>query len=163
MQRSAIAAPFLSAGPGLSCAVKTLQWNVVGACVIVAITWIPGASGKPCSAKDAQAADAMIDRLVSWEMVERAYRQFGHCDDGSIAEGYSEAVARLLVDQWPTLPNLSMRIKRYPAFGRFVLRHIDATLSTQDVEKIAELASASCPPQDATLCARIRATASGIK
>lgn len=34
-------------------------------------------------------------------------RRFGVCDGGGTAEASSEAVARLLVDKWPTLPDLA--------------------------------------------------------
>ena len=38
------------------------------------------------------------DSLTSWDGLYRSYKLFGRCDDGSIAEGYSESVARILAD-----------------------------------------------------------------
>lgn len=110
------------------------------------------AGAKACSAKDAVAADAAIDGLDSWAKVRRAYRMYGHCDDGSIAEGNSEAVARLLVDHWNTLPMLAELAQRDPAFKGFVLRHVDSTLNTVDLDRIGALASKQCPAGRAPLC-----------
>ena len=114
---------------------------------------------KPCTQKDAQAADEMVDHLDSWEKVDSARKQFGHCDDGSIAEGNSEAVARLLVDRWDMLPALTELIKRDPALKRFVLRHIDTTLNTDDLDKIKSLAASKCPADSATLCSDLKKSA----
>ena len=113
---------------------------------------IPVAYGKSCTPQEAEAADEMIDHLDSWEKINNARKQFGHCDDGSIAEGNSEAIARLLVDHWDTLPTLAELIKHNPSLRRFVLRHIDSTLDTNDLEKIKMLASSSCSKDLTALC-----------
>jgi hypothetical protein len=111
-----------------------------------------GAHAKTCSPKDAEAADSAMDNLDSWIKVEWALKKYGHCDDGGIAEGNSEAVARLLVDRWATLPSLAELVKRDPALKRFVLRHIDTTLDTDDLDKIKAFASSQCPTGTASLC-----------
>ena len=110
------------------------------------------AHAKICSPKEAEEADAAVDHLDNWTRVERALKKYGHCDDGSIAEGNSEAVARLLVDGWTTLPLLAELVKRDPALRRFVLCHIDATLDTNDLSKIVGFASMQCPTSSALLC-----------
>lgn len=117
------------------------------------------AQHKACSPRDAAAADVAVDALDSWTKVERMYRKYGHCDEGSIAEGNSEAVARLLVDHWSRLPRLSEIVRRDPAFRRFVLRHIDTTLDTHDLERIEALATTQCPSESAALCRELSKTA----
>lgn len=117
------------------------------------------AHAKACSPKDAEAADAAVDDLDSWTKLEQAFRKYGHCDDGSIAEGNSEAVARLLVDHWTMLPLLAALVKRDPAFKRFVLRHIDATLDTDDLDRLVAFASTQCPAGSAPLCSELRKSA----
>lgn len=121
------------------------------------------ARAKACSPKDAEAADAAVDGFDSWTKVKRAYELYLHCDDGSIAEGNSEAVARLLVDHWNTLPLLAELVKRDPAFKRFVLRHIDTTLDTVDLGRIATFASTQCPPGRAPLCRELQTAARAAK
>lgn len=104
-----------------------------------------------CSASQAEAADAAVDTLNSWEAVAAFRTKFAQCDDGSIAEGSSEAVARLLVDHWDTLPELSHLIAKTPALRSFVLRHINSTLDTGDLNKIKQNA-ANCPSGIQSLC-----------
>ena len=108
--------------------------------------------GNSCSPKDAQAADALIDNLDSWEQIAEMARKFSQCDDGSIAEGISEAIARLFVDKWQTLPQLAKLIKHNSILKQFVLRHIDDTLNTADLDKIKELSLLSCPQELRSLC-----------
>ena len=116
--------------------------------------------GKTCTPKDAEAADAAIDTLDSWTKVAQSVKRFSHCDDGSIAEGYSEAVARLLVDKWDTMPELATLIKHNSALKPFVLRHIDSTLDTNDLNQIKKLAVSSCPTKEfASLCKDINRAA----
>jgi hypothetical protein len=155
MQAAAIIIPTLSAATGDKCAMKSTQARIIAIVAMVTSIWASEASGKPCSPKDADAAEALVDHLDNWESLERAHMKYGHCDEGSIAEGYSEAVARLLVDQWRTLPDLAARIDRSPAFGRFVLHHIDDTLNTDDLDKVATLATSSCPSRNMNLCHRL--------
>jgi len=64
----------------------------------------------------------------------------------------SEAVARLLVDRWDTLPALAELIKRDPALKRFVLRHVEPTLNTDDLDKIKALAASKYPADSTMLC-----------
>lgn len=107
-----------------------------------------------CTVPQAQAADAAVDSLDSWEAVAAFRVKFEQCDDGSIAEGSSEAVARLLVDHWDTLPELSHLVTKTPALRLFVLRHINSTLDTCDLEKIKQNAS-TCPSGMLSLCKSI--------
>lgn len=130
-------------------------------CVLTALILVGpcAAHAKFCSPKDAEAADALVDGLDSWAKLGVAVKHYGHCDDGSIAEGNSEAVARLLVDQWKTLPQLARLVRRDPLLKRFILNHIDATLDTDDLVKIRTFASTSCPDGAALLCTEVLAAA----
>jgi hypothetical protein len=67
-----------------------------------------------CTAAQAQRADQGIDRLHTWGSLYTWYKNYRHCDDGVMAEDYSEAVARVLVDHWSTLPRLAQLGKRDP-------------------------------------------------
>ena len=128
--------------------------------ILVATLFAPLAYGKQCTMSEANAAEAGIDHLDSWGSVDLAYRKYGHCDDGGIAEGYSEAVARLLVDRWDTLPDLAALIRRNPPLRGFVLRHIDATLDARDIDRIEALATTSCLPSLKSLCRTLKKAAS---
>lgn len=129
------------------------------AMLVLCVAASVAAHEKPCRAHDAEAADAMLDKLNDWAAIDMVRKRYGHCDDGSIAEGYSEAVARLLVDRWDTLPALAQLVRRNPALKRFVLRHVDATLDTKDLDQIAALASRSCPYSAVNLCSALKSSA----
>jgi hypothetical protein len=131
-------------------------------CVVATLVLlgVPLAYGKVCSERDANAADAVIDHLDSWAEVNTAYMKYGHCDAGEIAEGNSEAIARLLVDRWRDLPELDGLIKRNPPLKAFVLRHIDTTLDSRDLDRIKQLSTASCPAGMGTLCGELASAAS---
>jgi len=128
-----------------------------------ALLWMPLAHGKTCTPNDAMAADAMVDHLDSWIKVKETFIKYGHCDDGEIAEGNSEAIARLLVDHWKFLPQLEAMIKHNPPLKTFVLRHIDTTLDTDDLDTIKTLASSSCPSGMNALCQELIGAVSQAK
>ena len=127
--------------------------------VLALIAWSAGVLGNECSKKEANAAEARIEQLNSWQKISDALKQFGHCDDGVIAEGNSEAVARLLIDHWRELPQLAAQISENPALKVFVLRHIDESLDGDDVKRIAVLAESSCPDGLSKLCGELKTTA----
>lgn len=106
-----------------------------------------------CQPAQAEAADAMVDKLDDWAAVDRFFAAYRQCDDGSIAEGSSEAMAHLLASRWDTLPKLQALIQREPDLRAFVLRHVNSTLDTNDLDKINHNASTSCPADASSLCA----------
>jgi len=131
-------------------------------CVAAAVTllWTPSAYGKKCTQRDFTAADAMVDHLDSWAKVSETFTKYGHCDDSSIAEGNSEAIARLLVDHWSLLPQLGTMTEHNQPLKAFVLRHLDATLNSTDLDKIVALATSSCPSGMDSLCQELKGAAS---
>lgn len=113
-----------------------------------------------CSPAQAEQADEKVDTLDSWSAVHDYFGEYGPCDDGSIAEGSSEAVARLLVDHWDTLQALARLIDGDPPLEPFVLRHVNATLDTKDLERIRDRAASTCPEGASVLCVRLEEAAS---
>jgi hypothetical protein len=119
------------------------------------LIWLPlspYASGKACTSDEAKRAESETDNLRSWKNLYRWYQQYRQCDDGGIAEGYSEAVARTLVDHWDTLADLEQISKRDVRFRGFVLRHVDETLTDKDLKTISTHAGQRCPDGLTDLC-----------
>jgi hypothetical protein len=116
-------------------------------------------SQKVCKPAQADAAGDMVDRLHDWATFDAYFKAYRQCDDGGIAEGSSEAVARLLADHWDSLRQLERLIHREPSLQPFVLDHINGTLDTDDLEKIVHEAGSSCPSTATSLCAKIRQAA----
>jgi hypothetical protein len=105
-----------------------------------------------CTTTEGRLALEEAVTLRSWGALYRSFKKFGHCDDGAIAEGYSESVARILADHWNTLPRFVELAAKNATFRAFVLRHLDATLNTDDLEKIEKSASARCPANLGKTC-----------
>ena len=69
-----------------------------------------------------------------------------------MAEASSEAVARLLIDKWQTLPDLAAEVHHKPSLRNFVLGHVNSTLDTTDLKKIQHLSRDSCPQAEHAFC-----------
>ena len=118
---------------------------------VVLSAWCAGFGDEsPCS--DAKHALTEGSRLRSWDVLHKSYRLYGKCDDGALAEGYSESVARILVDRWSTLPRLAFLAKNDNKFLQFVLKHVDATLDLNDLGTIKTKAQRQCPTGLRTVC-----------
>jgi hypothetical protein len=115
---------------------------------------------KTCTKSEAMQAEQDIDFLKQWDDVYRWYRKFSHCDDGAIGEGYSDAVGKLLANHWANLNRLRVLAAKDKAFERFVVKHIDETLSADALRLIIENAQSDCPAGAQRLCKSIRTAAS---
>jgi len=114
-----------------------------------------GASQKACTvAEEMQALDE-ADRLRDWDAVYRSFIRFAHCDDGAIAEGYSDTVGRLLASDWKHIATLARLVASNKKFESFVFRHIDETLPIDELNTIASNAQKSCPAGQIALCRKI--------
>ena len=101
----------------------------------------------PCTGIEKDAVKAR-----NWDSVYRTYKRYEGCENVAAGEGFSEAVARILVDQWSTLPRVAKLGARNADFRRFVLGCINATLDMKDVERIKALANSSCPRRLDAVC-----------
>jgi hypothetical protein len=110
---------------------------------------------KPCTREDAIRAETEASSLQSWSEIHRSFKDFSRCDDGAIAEGYSDSVARLLSDRWTTIGQLNSLIARDRDFEKFTLRHVDELMSPTQARKIQQNATARCPPGAKRLCREI--------
>jgi hypothetical protein len=98
----------------------------------------------------------LMPTIHTWDVLYKSFRLYGHWDDGAVGEGYSESVARILVDHWNTLTRLSSLGAENVGFRRFVLKHVDASLDMKDVEKIRTKARTQCPQGLRSLCDDLR-------
>jgi hypothetical protein len=119
----------------------------------------PWFSADRCSRKDAIEADKDLDRLTSWAAVNRTFKRYRQCDDGGLAEGYSDAVAKLFANRWQTLRDFANLSQQNPEFERFVFWHIDTTVDLVDAHAIIANARNHCPADLRALCRRLEAEA----
>jgi hypothetical protein len=88
------------------------------------------------------------------------HKAFAACDDGYLSEGYSDAVVRLLAYRWDQFDVLAGLSERNPAFRRWVIRHIDASVSSDEIEMIVRhVGKCSGSTKRLDLCVAIRRAA----
>jgi hypothetical protein len=111
------------------------------------------AEKKPCNREEAMQAETATDSLKAWNSVYRFYKQFSHCDDGGIAEGVSDAVAKLLANRWGSVIDFVKLASNDKGFENFVVRHVDDTIDwSHDAPLINENARLRCPSSSSRLC-----------
>ena len=127
--------------------------------IVAILTLTPNALAQ--KAKCAQSTITKLeddsDRARSWQELYRFYQKYRACDvdDATVEEGYSESVARILVDSWETLPGGARLMRRDPHFRDFVFEGINVTLNLEDIENIAKKSSEACPKSLKSLCLRL--------
>jgi len=111
------------------------------------------AEKKGCSEDLMRQAEAATDSLKSWELVYEFYQKFARCDDGGVAEGVSDGVAKLFADHWGSVAEFVTIANSDKNFEKFVLRHVDSTIDFEhDAPKIRENARLHCPVNLTSLC-----------
>ena len=134
--------------------------TIFAGAALLSLTLIQGlvyAAGCPNS--DAMIAEVSIDHLKTWEDLHALFEKYPGCNDGAIAEGYTDFVARALAGQWSHVDQLQALIARDPPFRDFVLRHIDATADCKDLSAAVANARQRCPNGAQELCTAIRTAA----
>ena len=112
------------------------------------------AAPKSCSQAEERAAEDVVARLKTWVAVKDAYARFGHCDDGSIGQGFSESITILLSRKWDQLNDLRRFAAEDKKFESFVIGHIDLTVPVERLEVISRNARQRCGKGE-PLCERI--------
>jgi hypothetical protein len=119
----------------------------------VAIAPFCYAADSPCSKAQAAAAQKAIDRVVTWQQLEQAWKDYRQCDAGPVDELYTDALLRLTVD-WKNVDALAAAMGRDPQYKDFVHRHLKSTAATRaDRDAIYSRAKASCPAKLDAFCA----------
>ena len=101
-----------------------------------------------------------LPSLKSWGALHKSFRKYvPRCDDGFMAEGYTEAVVVLLAKRWSSVHELAAVAKRDPSFSKFVLRHINASADPDDLNRIKEQAATQCSSKHKALCSAVHGAA----
>lgn len=127
----------------------TISLSAIGA------PWLVAASQKACTEAEADKALDQADQLKDWDAVYRSFNRFSRCDDGAVAEGYSDTVGRLLAHDWKDFSALSKLVAADKRFASFVLGHIDETLPSDELQTIETNAKQKCPAGESVLCKKI--------
>jgi molybdopterin-guanine dinucleotide biosynthesis protein len=126
--------------------------------------WTPNALADtlPCTTQESQSAEAVAAKADTWAELHALFERYGHCDDGAIAEGFSDSVTALLAEHWSEIPQLESTIRADAAFRKFVLRHIDESIPDERLMRIQTLAREQCAEGAEELCRAIVARVTAI-
>lgn len=109
-----------------------------------------------CTLTDQHWLSKELPRLKVWEAIHESFRKYApQCDDGFIAEGYTDAVVVLLTHHWSSLSELAAIVKRDPKFLEFIVRHINASADPDDLKQLLSHATNQCPPENKAICVPI--------
>lgn len=111
---------------------------------------------KECTKNEAVAAETVIDYLDSWKEIYNAFKSFGHCDDGAIAEGFDDVISIQWSEHWDNINDMIKFVQENMNFKAFVYKRIGSeTIPYDRWEKIVAQAKASCPTEAFEFCRKI--------
>jgi hypothetical protein len=113
------------------------------------------AAEQGCTQLEGYASETVTDYLDSWKNMHLAYKQFKHCDDGAVGEGFSDAAARLMANHWADLAQGRPILTADPDFEAWTIRHLDDTDNYDDLQKIDHLAQTACPIDATEFCGKV--------
>lgn len=124
-------------------------------CVVVSAKVSFADASKPCSKKDEIYIERLAAKVTNWNQLHKLYKRYHQCDDGAIAEGFSESVSIILSQSWEQLGSLQRIIQKDASFETFILNHLDESLPEERLQSIENLARNSCPGSARKLCDNI--------
>jgi len=115
----------------------------------------PAALAESCGSYDMTKAEQAVYTIGTWKDLNSFFRKLKACDDGVLAEGFSDRVADLLAYHWDTTNDLQSLTDGDESFERFVLYHIDSLMTPAEAKAIIDNASNHCPKDTDELCQKI--------
>ena len=124
--------------------------------LLIACAWLPVAHAqKACTPADAAKAEKAVDQVVGWQQLHKAWKDWKHCDTGNVADIYTDAILRLMVE-WKNVDLLGEGMKD-PEYKSFIQAHLRSPAAKDDRGSIMSRVSQSCPKGHGALCKDIEA------
>ena len=117
---------------------------------------------KTCSAGDAAAAQKAVDKIVTWQNLEKAYHDYRHCDTGPVADGFTDALMRLMVG-WKNVDVVSGAMSKDEEYRKWVYKHVMSPAAKDDLEDVYALAKKKCPANQQSFCDDLASTVKPVK
>jgi hypothetical protein len=137
--------------------VKAISPTLAGCGLLILMTlssW--GAYASDCSTvKEMDTADAAASKIDNWTGVHSFYSNFRQCDYGYIAEGTSDTIVKLLAYKWEDTRQLEKLTERDKDFEVWMLKHINSTVNSNDLDLIIKNSKNECPTDGNKFCKRI--------
>lgn len=116
---------------------------------------------KTCTPADAQKAQKAADMVVTWQQMNKTWKDWRHCDTGEVADTFTDGISRLLVE-WKNVDALAENMKD-PDFKAFIATHLASPAAKDDLGSIRSRATQSCPKGQDAVCKEIAASTEAAK
>src|SRR6185436_9076080 len=93
------------------------------------------AQDKPCSPAESAAAEKSVDRVVNFASLYKAFQDYRHCDRGPVADLFTEALLRCIVE-WKGIEGLAGPMEKDAAYRSFVYKHLQSPEAQGDLKSI---------------------------
>jgi len=130
---------------------------VLAACAAVGIAQ----AQKACSPAEMQKAQKAADMVVTWQHLNKAWKEHRQCDTGEVADTFTDAVLRLMIE-WKNVEALAEGMKD-PEYARFIQAHLRSPAAKDDLKDVRSRVNQSCPKGQDAVCKQIAAAAEGEK
>jgi hypothetical protein len=112
------------------------------------------AADKQCTRADIGNAQRAIDKVITWAQLRKAYTDFRHCDNGDIADQFTDALLRLVVD-WKGVEEFAAAAQKDPDYMSFLVTHLQSPAAKDDRETVYARAKKECPKTLDSFCAQV--------
>ena len=116
---------------------------------------------KACSPADMQKAQKAADNVVTWQHLNKAWKDYRQCDTGEVSETFTESILRLMIE-WKNIDALAEGMKD-PEYASFIQTHLKSPAAQNDVKDVRSRATQSCPKGQEAVCKQIAAATEGEK
>jgi hypothetical protein len=130
---------------------KTIR--AVLACAALAAA-TPALAQKECGKADAAAAEKAVERVVNYAGLNKAWKDYRHCDAGTVDELFTDAILRLMV-AWKDVDTIAWDVQQDPEYKKFIHAHLSSPAAKEDRQSIFSRAKASCPLTQGAFCAEL--------
>ena len=111
---------------------------------------LPAHAQKECSRAEAAAAEKAIDRVTTYATLNKAWKDYRHCDTGTVADVFTDAILRLMVE-WKNVDIIAQDM-RDASYKKFIHKHLTSPAAKDDRQSIFSRAKASCPVTQGQFC-----------
>ena len=116
---------------------------------------------KTCSPADMQKAQKAVDLVLTWQGLNKAWKDWRHCDTADVADTFTDAMLRLMVD-WKNVEVLAEGMKD-PEYNAFILKHLASPAAKDDLPMIRSRATQSCPKGQDAVCKQLASVTEAAK
>lgn len=112
------------------------------------------AADKQCTRTDIGNAQRAIDKVVTWSQLRKAWVDYRQCDTGDIADQFTDALLRLVVD-WTGVEEFAAAAQKDPDYMAFLVDHLKSPAAKDDRSTVYSRAKKDCPKTLESFCAQV--------